>query len=465
MGLLFVLAAFAVGGPLAFASSQSASYLNLDLRQDRYLGGVQHSTQQSNYTQMAAELFLAPDKVKSLNYKLNARGQGAFESRDESYLGVPEAYVGTANSRVTVTAGRKIRTWSRIDEEFHLGVWQPELRWDYLKPQQQGLTGLFLEAEVSRRLRFTVFGSGVNLPDQGPQYRLDNGRFYSSNRWFQQPAGNLGLFRGTAFASDAPLYFQVDRPDDKKLFFNPSIAAAMDYQNDGFWLRTNYAYKPRNQIHLGLECTNCANLGGGTPLEITATIHPKIVMHHVATIETGFDRVDDHGWVSLTAEFPDRSQFPNEYEEAPLDDVLIAGLAYQHYLGRRIIGRPSWLQYSYLRVFEVGSKSKASLLKEEDQVQSSLDRYPLKDVAAFDWKILLSQFSSSKLNWTNRYLYSIPEQGGWLSSQLELNQGPVNWLLGADILGSSVSPASNKAGLFTRYRANDRVFGGVSYVF
>jgi len=34
------------------------------------------------------------------------------------------------------------------------------------------------------------------------------------------------------------------------------------------------------------------NLGGDTPAEITAVIHPAVVKHHVLTMESGFDGID-----------------------------------------------------------------------------------------------------------------------------------------------------------------------------
>lgn len=462
MGFLAVLVVLAVGCPLSFAA-QPASFLNLDLRQDRYLSEVQHSAQESNFTQISAQLKLEPKTRRWLTYKIDGRAQGALNAKGESYVGVPEIYSATDTGPVQVTVGRRRRTWSRLDEQFHLGVWQPELRWDYLAPEQQGLTGLFVQAKASESLRFTLFGSYVNIPDQGPQYRLENGQFKSSNRWFQQPSGAFGLFKDTPYATDAPLFFDIDRPSNEDLFLNPSLGVGMDYDAEsGYFLHTNYAYKPRNQIHLGLE--GVANLGGRAPVEVNAIIHPKIIMHHVATVETGFDGQDQRAFVSLTAERPERSGFPSAYEEAPLDDVVIAGAAYQHYAGSWFLRRPSWLQYSYMRVFAVGSKSKESALQQDD-LQSSLDRYPLKSVAALDWKIRLAEKASNRVEWTNRYWYSPPEQGGWLSSHLDWSQGALTWRLGADVLGSRVEPRSRDAGLFTRYRTNDRFFGGVSYVF
>ncbi|MGE4132205.1 MAG: hypothetical protein AB7F86_11245 [Bdellovibrionales bacterium] len=467
MGLWLWLAAVALTGLNSWAVS-SASYFNLDLRQNRYLGEIQHSTQEANYTQLGLDLNLEPRHVGSYNYKLSAKSQGAFESREEFYFGVPEAYVEPLrqNRGLTLTVGRKRRTWSRLDEQFALGVWQPQLRWDYLAPIQQGLTGIFLDWRMTRQFKTVFYTSPIHLPDQGPQYRLKDGQFYSSNRWFQQPTGAIRLFNETRYAEDVPLHFEIDQPSNDELFVQSGFGLGLEYDHDnGFWSHLNLAYKPRNQIHLGIECQNCATLGGGpSPLEITARIHPKTVKHFVATWETGFQKVDHRGWISLTGDFPGTSGFPAEYEEASLDSNAIVGAAYQHALSPDWVGRPMWLQYSYVRVLDLAKRGAGSRF-EEDQVRSSWDRYPIRNVAAFDWRVRLISTGRNLLNWTNRYQYSIPERGGWLSSFLELEQGQLKWLLGADILGSDVEPGSQEAGLFTRYRANDRVFGGVSYVF
>ena len=246
---------------------------------------------------------------------------------------------------------------------------------------------------------------------------------------------------------------------------NSSFGFGVSYQSsEPFWLQLNYAYKPQNQIHLGVECAECAQLGSGpTPLEVTAVVHPTVVKHHVVTLETGMDRLDDRGWVSLTGDFPNSSDFPADYEESPLDSMIIAGASYQHYIYSWIV-IPSWLKYSYLKVFDVHTKDKKGLV-DSDQVQSSLDRYPYREVAAVEWKVLLQQKNTNRWDIKTRYTYSVPDQGGWFSSSAVWSMGALSWNLGLDFLGSEVDPDSPKAGLFTRYRANDRVFGGVNYVF
>ena len=468
MGNLLILAVLAMGSLSVSAQSTAGpakTAAKFGLRQQRFIGEVQNPNQFANYTQFGANFNLEPENPRFFSYKVSALAEGTFEARQELYAGVPEAYLESFNPHLRFSVGRKRRTWSRLDEQFYLGLWQPQLRWDYLAPQQQGLTGLFVDWNISSNWRLSFFTSQVNLPDQGPQYRLNDGKFSSMNRWFQEPNSRVSLFGGTSYASEAPLYYQIDTPPYDELFLQSSFALGLAYDSaSGFWTHFNLAYKPRNQIHLGMECTNCGNVGGTTPLEITATIHPKIVKHLLASWEMGFDRVDDRGWFSVSGELPSASGFPEDYEEGALNRMVVAGAAYQHFVGSWLGGRPSWLQYSYMRLFEFPQASPSTLVT-SDQVQSSLDRFAFRNLAALDWKIRLSQRASHRLHWTCRYQYSIPERGGWLSSSLDWTQGPLNWNFGLDILGSGVDASSSRAGLFTRYRSNDRVFGGVTYVF
>ena len=456
--IIHILAA----GFLSFGAwaSEATNYLDLNLRQNRYFGDVQSSAQTANYTVLSLDLNLETQSP-GFNYRVNPVAQGALETKQEFYFGIPEAYVQPRKIApgFNLTIGRQRRTWSRLDEEFNLGVWQPQLRWDYLAPVQQGLTGVFFDWSLAPNLNFTFFTSPLNVPDQGPQFQLKNGQFESGNRWFAQPTSRMAIFPNTAMAIDAPLYFELDKPTEEDLVMHSSFGFGLQYQTpQAFWTQFSYAYKPRNQIHIGLECANCVLVGA--PMEITAVIHPKIIKHHVVTWEMGFDRIDDRGWLSITADVPNTSGFPREWAEASLDPAIMVGASYQHYVRWY---RPSWLHYSYLHTFDVPRAHDKALGFE--RVHSSLDRYPFKELASVEWKLMVSQLRNHQFNWKNRYSYSIPERGGWLSTSVELAQRSVTWALGVDVLGAQVDPNSSRAGLFSRYRANDRVFGGVSYVF
>jgi hypothetical protein len=458
--LLTSLSFFALFASPAFAKVE-ASYLDLGLRQNRYLGTVTSNQAGQTYTQFATDLNLETQS-EGFTYKVNPMAQGAFESNSELYFGIPEIYVQPRKIApwFNLTIGRQKRTWSRLDEEFNLGIWQPQLRWDYLAPVQEGLVGVFFDWSLTSQVRFTFFTSPLAIPDQGPSYRLVDGKFISNNRWFEQPHSRL-QYQGNNFSKDAPLYFKLDKPSEEDIVMHSSFGFGLQYQiTPMIWSNFNYAYKPRNQIHLGIECTNCVDI---TNFEVTAVIHPKIVMHHVATWELGFDREDDRGWISVTGDRPNSSGFPEDYYQASLDSWVIAGGAYQHYF-HRFIGKPSWMQYSYMRAFQVARGAGGGLMSAES-VKSSLDRYPFLEVAAVDWRVELAQQRRNKVSLRTRYNYSVPERGGWLSLSLALAKGPVTWSLGADLLGANVDPDSQDAGLFSTYRANDRFFGGLGYVF
>jgi len=438
-----------------------ASYLNLNLRESQYLGqSPSASSAGRTATVVTADLNLETQSAQ-FNFKLNPVFQGVLEQREEKYFGVPEFYVQPRRivPGFDLTIGRKKRQWSRLDEEFNLGVWQPQLRWDYLAPTQQGLTGVFFDWSLSSNLHFTFFTSPLFIPDQGPEFQLRGGRFFSANRWFAPPNPSLSLFQDTGFAKEAPLYFQIERPPNSEIFTHSSFGFSLNYQSGGaIWSQVSYAYKPRNQIHIGIESANAAS-----PYEINAVMHPKVVSHNVLTWETGFDRVDDRGWMSLTADLPLASGFPSTFAEPALDNLAIGGFAYQHYI-RPWLGVPSWLQYSYMRVLHFQKSNQRQSLA-GGSFQSSFGSYAYQELAALDWRLLLRQNRTDHLYLRNRYSYSIPEGGGWLSAVLDWAKGDFTWSLGLDILGSQVGADSPQAGLFTRYRANDRLYGALSYVF
>jgi len=445
-------------------AADAGSYFNLGLKQDHYLGEGQDPSQRATYTFLSADANFEIEN-DSLHFKMNPVAQDALGIKGEFYFGVPELYVQQSrriDSGFNITVGRQKRTWSHLDEEFNLGVWQPQLRWDYLEPQQEGLIAVFFDFALSHEVSLTLFTSPLFLPDQGPNYQLVDGQFSSSNRWFSQPQSRVALFSQSGISPDTPLYFQIDRPAEERIIMNSSFGLGLNYHSaSGFWSAFNYAYKPQNQLHLGIECTTCLNISG--PLAVTAIIHPEVIKHHVLTLESGFDGKDVNGYLSLTGDFPNTSDFPSSYAESPLDSMLIAGGAFQHYIFSWL-GVPSWLKYSYVKIFDVQSRDKKGIV-DSDDVHSSIDRYPYREVAAVEWKMTPLQKLKNRLDLKLRYSYSVPEQGGWLSLAANWAVGAVTWTLGSDIIGTGVDDNSPNAGLFTKYRSNDRIFGGVSYVF
>lgn len=437
--------------------SSKKSKIQADLGENSYLADGQIESQRREYSQLGLDIDL---KTEGSGLSAGAHGiyQGAMQTMDEQYIGLPEAYFGESKAEQTGvrwTVGRQKRHWSRLDEEFGMGIWQPQLRWDYLDPIQQGLTGLFFDYTISHSLDATFFASSIFLPDQGPNFKLQDGQFQSANRWFWAPRIAVAIA-----SQPQPVSFDLANPKIEDVIFQPSLGGSVHYQRSGrpFWAQAAYAYKPMNQMHLGFECDACVPI---TTLSPRATIHPSVLMHRVATLETGLQDENQNGWLSVTSDVPTTPKGSQAWAQSDHSDVVFAGASYAHIFS--LFQHPGWLKASYLRAFEKKETNPQSFV--DERVESSLDRYPYQEIVAVEWNWFVMQRARNQMTWRTRYTYSIPERGAWVSSQLWLQHQKWGWNIGLDILGSDIDPSSPDAGLFTRYRENDRVTGGMSYVF
>ena len=148
--------------------------------------------------------------------------------------------------KTSVTFGRSVKNFSNLDEYWHLGDIQPLYRWDALKPETQGLTGIFLETKA-RNVEITLFATGIYLPSQGPSYKLINGKLISGNPWFSSPVSKLRI--GSTLYD---LQFNVEAPDVPDVILQPSWGSSIKLKTDNelFWLRASYFNKYKNELAL-----------------------------------------------------------------------------------------------------------------------------------------------------------------------------------------------------------------------
>src|SRR5690606_26604489 len=145
-------------------------------------------------------------------------------------------------SGLFVNAGRKKRAWSRMDEQWSLGLWQPLARWDYFKPESQGLIGV--GAGLDRKsYGAEVLVSPLFIPDQGPQFEVVDGKFESQSRWFWRPQTEVGVFD-----ERTDIRYKLFRPTEQKTISQLSVAARLwagEFKKTA-WASMAYAYKPMN---------------------------------------------------------------------------------------------------------------------------------------------------------------------------------------------------------------------------
>lgn len=442
-----------------FFTVPAVAEVQVQLIQSQYLSGGQNETQIDRYSSVGVKVQQLGDFWLDGNYGLELMGLATMDATENAYVALPQLYVGAHIPLVpefNLTLGRKRMRWSYFDEEWRLGIWQPSVRWDYLHPVEEGLTGAFLGVE-SRDVQVIGFVTPFFIPDQGPQFQVVNGEFHSSNRWFRQPTS-----RHTVVGQDRRLNYELDKPAENDIVMNAGygLSLTLGQEQSGPWLKTSFANKPINQLHIAIEGYHSLAREDRF-LESVAIVHPVVARHTVTTVEGGYRQEDYWAWASITEERPSNPNLPDEWEEASLYSSRFLGGTFSHRVP--IPGlKTHWLKYSYMRLTEEIPERGA----ETDTLESSLDRYPFSEVASVEWVGPVLVQGASRMDLGVRYLYSIPEQGGLVSAKAEWRWSrDLRIDFGVDILGSNVSDESPHRGLMTIYRNNDRVIGGLTYVF
>ncbi|MAV92295.1 MAG: hypothetical protein CL676_12825 [Bdellovibrionaceae bacterium] len=426
---------------------------NFGLKGTHFLTEKRSDVESENYSYLNGNLLLK-DKKGDFDWSAEMVFELSSEIQREAYVGAPEMFVrlNDEDSGVRVSIGRQKRTWSELDESLGLGVWQPQLRWDYLNPIQQGLTGAFFDMKFDS-LDVTLYGSPIFLPDQGPQFQVKEGRIESANRWFWKPQNRLRLGEDSS-----NLFYELETPKVDEIVMNPSLGGMMKVDPEGpLEVQLAYAYKPMNQFFIGYECSGCVDplTGDGT-----AKIHPMVVNHHVFTAESRWVREEDRFLFSWTVDRPNDPKIPSDWGGSELRPVSIPGVGYERKFS--LVQFPSTLQLFYFQELRGGRIGGGDL---SSDVESSSDRYSFDDLLSASLSTKLRQLRSGYLELQTKYAYSFKEEGSWLSAQLTYQRQAFSAHLGFDVLGSNTDPLSSEAGLFSRYRSNDRVYGGIGFVF
>lgn len=425
------------------------------MRQQEYLTKAPDKSQPNRIYSMGGQM----EYYRSHKYFTNGLDIQLVSAERESekpYLSIADFYMGIdASPWVDFHLGRKKQSWSALDEQWKLGVWQPIARWDYIHPQELGLTGVFLNVG-NEFVRLKGFGSPFFLPDQGPNFELKDGRFQSNNRWFWTPQTQIGVL-----SQPSNLFFDLERPSEEDVIMNNGYVAALEFGNPefGLWARGSYARKPRNQLHLGID----GEIILPQENRISVTIHPEIVYHQVTTVEAGLSSPEISFWGSVSKDTPEDPNLPEDWVQSELSDMIIYGGFLEHSVGFLGVKRAK-ISYAYMEIEEGRNIAENTILG--GNVDSSLDRFMFERVFSTEWVHAIPLGGRRLFRYGIKYMYSIPDEAGLFSTQLEfLLSRSLTMDFSADILGANEDASNAGTGLMTRYRSNDRVSLGMTYVF
>lgn len=274
--LAFILSLCAYLPFLANAAPFS-TYFDLTLLGDAYVTGERDDL---NNAQLQGRFKLSNEFSDYETY-LDLGAGGLAGEKTENYFILPQAYIsksfGESNK---VTVGRKVKSWSSLDEYWMLGDVQPLFRWDSARPELQGISGITHEFKPNDNFQLELFASYLYIPSQGPSFSIADGKLTSGNPWFSPPGDIL-----TVSGQPYDLLYSVKTPDLSDIVFQPSFGgvATVKSADDAYSIRGGYFVKPRNELALPFEGTiNISNNTGDI------IVHPEVAEHKISTLDIAY---------------------------------------------------------------------------------------------------------------------------------------------------------------------------------
>ncbi len=407
----------------------------------------------------------------TVNLQVQAEGeklQGRLDFTGEKFIdwgtsewSVKELYGRYPGENFEVSAGRKLEFWSQGDQDWHLDLWQPNQTFDGLRPDQQGLTGIFFKREQGE-IEILAMGSPVFIPTMGPSVKNDNGTLDSDSRWFRAPSSTFMLFD-----QERTVVYSLNVPHWEELVAKPGAGLRLrtrGYEKGGLWGAMGGAFKPMNQLLLKydkkLDSTEEGEDTGA------ATLYPVVGYHSLFSADLGYKFSRSMLAVSYL------SDQPVDVEQKTDDPYTIQhaspAKAYTFHADTEVdvafLNNPLGLTFAYLRVD--GGDLADYDAKGMYQGAVFTSRFQFTHAAMIRAEIQ-TDIKNKKLISRFKYLREFDQRG--MIGSAEITYFPVKALgltVGADMLGVDDASNDNTDDSFlNQFRANDRAYAGLSYVF
>lgn len=420
----------------------------ISFSQDAFVSPDFESSQRKDFTYLGAQFSHNPYSTEDSNVVAEIDGRYAPTQAMMGYLNVSQ--LAWRDEHLSV--GRKKVNWSRLDETWHLGLYQPLFKWNPLDSSTQGLTGLFLEMN-DPNWGLKIFASFLNIPDQGPSYEIKNGNFERVNPWFQTPPKYVRFLGQTDVVN-----YDIQKPQANEVIFNRSFVAQLHLgdETSGPYLQTAFAHKPANQLAMGFDGYLTADD------KAQVRIVPKVFYHSLVSGEVSYSKANFGAGLTGLLERPEAPDFAPElsyalYQPSTLVSPFVEyrSRAYRAQLAYlKIEGGEAELQGGFV---PPGSTSTGSAVLPM--------RYPFREalVAEFSGQqsFKKQRLLTESVNYTEGAAHLFSQ---WtLKTELQLSRlYRVNAAL--QVLRADDSPAAGRT-LVGQYQNNDSLSLGGSYVF
>ncbi|MFS4457547.1 transposase [Bdellovibrio sp. HCB2-146] len=422
------------------------------------LEGMQYLTPISEEPSLTYSQFLSArlsllKEASWIDSALDVSG-GTFFSRGQSHYIVHEAYVATKDRESRVYVGRKKMDWSEMDRRWQLGLYQSKFAIDALRPEEQGLVGAFYNYN-KEKFEFLIFASPIFIPSMGPDIREESGGLVSDSRWYRAPSRNYDFN-----SRINTIQYELSIPDVMKLATNAggAMMTRVGSKERGPWATASAGYMPVNELTLKRQAFKVINQD-----QFDVTVSPTVTYHHIRSLDVGYSFNKVQTSVSYLEDSPIANTPDQDWAVQKLEPIQAYSIATDFTL-EQIWGRTLAIQLGYLKVEggsivdirDDGAPDKVTLFDQRLKFTNAFSVRLEGQLATFWRRPFVTRF---------KYLYDQAQRGSLVNTEF-LYYPNQKWavVMGADILG--VEDESYKPGSFlNEYRANDRFYGGMTYVF
>ncbi len=437
--------------------SQTTSTVDEGTGVSYLLAGVSFFTGQKvegTHSLRQSEINFLYSKASEKGWNFDAGFIYTNESESLPYPNVQQAYykMGQDKSRVEWGLGRKLENWSLFDRTWQMGLWQPNVATNLMRPYEQGLTGLFVDFKTDA-FKFTGFLSPIFVPTFGPQFKVKEGQLLSSNRWFQSPISRVQIKD-----VDVDVSYDIKTPKVMDVVNNMSVAfKGLWGAKRGPFAQVAMAFKPMNALHVQFKRPSII-LDENDELIAPIVIYPKVVMHSVTTLELGWKSRRFNSWMSISDERPSEPELEADMNQPKIVKNQFFAIHLEHDL--KLIGQQTW-QMQWGAFKRVDNIAVSEVIDDDLNVDFSELRYPYSEA------VMVGINMDLHLGWpvkvSAKLTHSPSNSGTALTADIQtITPAGYGLILSMDVIGAEDQESES---FFNRYRNNDRFFGGISYVF
>ncbi len=376
-----------------------------------------------------------------------------------------ETRKSATTSSAELSIGRKINQFSSVDQFFGFGLIEPNFGWQGIERTEQGLAGLHTHLKSAQAewggLELTASLTGIFLPNQNAGVKQVGSNLVASNRWAPAPPRQLRI---NGELKD--INYKIDDIDYARIINQQGYFAKLGWTTGLVALSLGAGDLPMNDLAISREIYTDLDLN---PKVILV---PQVLRHQITQAEVKFKSEDGAGeWVAtlgVLGSDPRETQIPEGLEgQSPQSATITSAVLTWKNKSSMFSVRELGLGYIQVSGGDIQDfKSDGSTA----QFQLQKSRFQFEQALQAQVGIELLENAQSLVTNNTRFLYDLNQRGSYLDSKInwQVRKLGLHLQAGLTVLGvESSNPDADEVdlGLLEKMSANDRVYGGVSYVF